>query len=86
MWVTFQEVVGGARELPCAYVRALTIVQMCQKFHCAQKLAEIFSSTSCIGKKFLLVKISAYTVLDVVNKLFPHHPGHYLCLVCPRNR
>ena len=35
MQVTFQEVVGGARELlVCAYVRAL------QNFHCAKKFVE----------------------------------------------
>ena len=63
--VTFQEVVGGARELLCAHVRALMITRMCQNFHYAKKSWEKFSPTACsgkIGKNFLLAKISTYMV------------------------
>ena len=54
--VTFQEVVGGAHELLCAYACVLTIAQMYQNFtvqknsqknfrqrHALAKLAKIFS-------------------------------------------
>ena len=48
-------------ELLCAYARALTIAQT----HCAKKFVEKFLPTAYIGeigKKFILAKISTYTV------------------------
>ena len=57
--VTFQEVVGGARELLCAYTCALTITRMYQSFHCAKNSWKKNSPMACIGEideNFLQVK------------------------------
>ena len=47
------------------YAHVLTIVRMCQNFHCAKKFVEKFSPVACIGEigeNFLLAKLSTYTV------------------------
>ena len=65
MQVTFQEVVGGARELLCAFAHAHANVS---KFSLCKK-SQKNSPTACIGEigeNFLLAKIPTYTVFKLV--------------------